>query len=276
MRACREAHGSDADRDRSGHGAALVYGRRRPWTAPFASGQVRIGELLSRGVEQERQRGRTRSPAARRSSFRAASPSPRPGCCSTRLDCPRRSPQQGRNTSVWSLSLDFAWPAQRLIVEIDGREWHTGRDAFQRDRRRQNALIDAGWRVIRFTVDDVRLFPDYVIAEILWALVPLNCRRDSNRPRRVVATRRDLGVGTGSRCRFDGQVPLSGCWVILARAPSSRSARCCGWPGTCRLFRDRAGGGVLGVGERGRKQRGLRAAAAGLQPLLGRQPQGRA
>jgi very-short-patch-repair endonuclease len=65
---------------------------------------------------------------------------------------------------------DFAWPEHRLIVEIDGREWHTDREAFQRDRRRQNALIDARWRVLRFTVDDVRLYPEYVIEEICKAL----------------------------------------------------------------------------------------------------------
>ena len=66
--------------------------------------------------------------------------------------------------------VDFAWPAARLVVEIDGYGPHSGRDAFQRDRARQNALVNAKWKVLRFTVDDVRNDSDRVIAEILQAL----------------------------------------------------------------------------------------------------------
>lgn len=47
--------------------------------------------------------------------------------------------------------VDFAWPEQRLIVETDGHETHGTRAAFERDRRRDQRLIRAGWRVVRFT-----------------------------------------------------------------------------------------------------------------------------
>jgi hypothetical protein len=66
--------------------------------------------------------------------------------------------------------LDFAWPELMVLVEIDGREWHIGRGPFQRDRTKQNALVQAGWLVLRFTVEDVRLRPAYVIDQIRRAL----------------------------------------------------------------------------------------------------------
>ena len=46
---------------------------------------------------------------------------------------------------------DFAWPEQRLIVEIDGWAAHGNRAAFERDRARDVAHALAGWRVVRFT-----------------------------------------------------------------------------------------------------------------------------
>jgi hypothetical protein len=46
---------------------------------------------------------------------------------------------------------DFALPDLRLAIEVDGRTPHTGRAAFENDRRRQNALTLAGWTVVRFT-----------------------------------------------------------------------------------------------------------------------------
>ncbi len=47
--------------------------------------------------------------------------------------------------------LDFAYPQRRLAIELDGREHHR----FDEDRRRQNALVLAGWTVLRFTWADV-------------------------------------------------------------------------------------------------------------------------
>ena len=65
---------------------------------------------------------------------------------------------------------DFAWVKRRVIVEIDGFKYHSDRAAFQEDRRRQNALVNAGWRVLRFTTADLLLRPDKVIAEVRAAL----------------------------------------------------------------------------------------------------------
>jgi very-short-patch-repair endonuclease len=38
-----------------------------------------------------------------------------------------------------------------VVCEVDGYEHHSGREAFTRDRERQNALVLAGWTVLRFT-----------------------------------------------------------------------------------------------------------------------------
>ncbi len=46
---------------------------------------------------------------------------------------------------------DFLWAEQRLIIEVDGYRFHGHRRAFERDRRRDQAHIAAGYRVIRVT-----------------------------------------------------------------------------------------------------------------------------
>jgi hypothetical protein len=49
------------------------------------------------------------------------------------------------------IKADFAWPDQRIVVETDGRKTHGTRQAFESDRRRDQRLTAAGWRVIRTT-----------------------------------------------------------------------------------------------------------------------------
>lgn len=63
------------------------------------------------------------------------------------LPLPWRTPTPGR--------VDFAYPEHRVIIECDGRRWHTRADAFEIDRRRDNLAQLAGWRVLRFTWGDV-------------------------------------------------------------------------------------------------------------------------
>lgn len=60
--------------------------------------------------------------------------------------------------------LDFAFPDIKLAVEIDGRAWHNSRQAFERDRWRQNDIVIAGWRVLRFTPTMLEQQPQLVVA----------------------------------------------------------------------------------------------------------------
>jgi very-short-patch-repair endonuclease len=62
--------------------------------------------------------------------------------------------------------VDFAWLGARLIVEADGFEFHRERSDYRKDRRRANAYCCLGWRLLRFTWEDIRLEPDYVVAAV--------------------------------------------------------------------------------------------------------------
>lgn len=66
--------------------------------------------------------------------------------------------------------VDFAYPAQHVIVEADSRRWHTREGDFEVDRRRDREAQLAGWDVYRFTWDDLRSRPDEVVATVRRAL----------------------------------------------------------------------------------------------------------
>jgi len=53
-----------------------------------------------------------------------------------------------------------------VIVEGDGRRWHTRVADFERDRERDRAAAVHGYRTVRYTWDDLRRQPDRVAAEI--------------------------------------------------------------------------------------------------------------
>ncbi len=60
-------------------------------------------------------------------------------------------PRPALNVMVAGYEVDVLWPAQRVIVELDGFEFHRTRDAFERDRIRDAALQLAGYVVLRVT-----------------------------------------------------------------------------------------------------------------------------
>jgi very-short-patch-repair endonuclease len=53
------------------------------------------------------------------------------------------------NARVCGYEVDLYWPAHRLVVEVDGYAWHSGRAAFERDRRKGIALAGAGIDLVR-------------------------------------------------------------------------------------------------------------------------------
>ena len=64
------------------------------------------------------------------------------------------------------LEVDFYFPAHNLVIELDGWETHRTRAAFKSDRRKDAALTSAGYRVMRFTYEDVVHEPDTVVARL--------------------------------------------------------------------------------------------------------------
>jgi very-short-patch-repair endonuclease len=66
--------------------------------------------------------------------------------------------------------IDFAFLAARLAVEVDGWAWHMDVERFRADRHKGNALMGAGWGLLRFTWHDLTGRPQYVVSEIRAAL----------------------------------------------------------------------------------------------------------
>ena len=81
-----------------------------------------------------------------------------------------RLPAPQTNVRVAGHEVDCHWHAERLVVEVDGYAYHAGRDAFERDRRRDTDLLAAGRRVIRVTWRRIVDEPEAVIAAIAQAL----------------------------------------------------------------------------------------------------------
>ena len=62
--------------------------------------------------------------------------------------------------------LDFAVVEKMVAVEVDGYGPHSDPEVFRSDRERQNALILAGWTVLRFTPWQIRNELDSVLRQI--------------------------------------------------------------------------------------------------------------
>ena len=62
---------------------------------------------------------------------------------------------------------DLYYPGERLGLEYDGG---THRASLAEDNRRQNRLLSAGFRLLRFTAGDVLRTPDLVVAQVRAAL----------------------------------------------------------------------------------------------------------
>jgi hypothetical protein len=62
---------------------------------------------------------------------------------------------------------DFYYPLQRLALEYDGS---SHRENLMYDNRRQNRMVDAGYRLLRFTAADVLSTPNSVVALVRRAL----------------------------------------------------------------------------------------------------------
>jgi very-short-patch-repair endonuclease len=69
------------------------------------------------------------------------------------------APQHGVVTRAQLLALGLdrdairymLWRVQRVIVELDSREFHDADQPFEEDRERDAELVAAGWRVVRVT-----------------------------------------------------------------------------------------------------------------------------
>jgi predicted transcriptional regulator of viral defense system len=77
------------------------------------------------------------------------------------------------------IKADFLWPEQRVIVETDGRRFHGTHQALERDPRRDQRAILAGWTPIRTTWRQVMNRPH----ELEQTIVRLVAAPPRSRPR---------------------------------------------------------------------------------------------
>lgn len=79
-------------------------------------------------------------------------------------------PRPTCNMTLWidgeKLIVDFLWEDRWVVVETDGAASHQTPVAFQRDRKRDQILVAAGYRVARATWDQVTHELDSVVARI--------------------------------------------------------------------------------------------------------------
>ena len=75
------------------------------------------------------------------------------------------------------IRMDGAYPERFVDLEADGRRYHGGQFPPRRaDSERDRQCSEAGWTVLRFTAEDIRLHPRTVADVIAAVLDPLRSR----------------------------------------------------------------------------------------------------
>jgi predicted transcriptional regulator of viral defense system len=97
---------------------------------------------------------------------------------------PRPTTQIPVETRLGTRWGDVGWEVWRLLLEYDGRVKYTDREALVREKRRHDAVVEAGYRLLRVSKEDLRGRPltDRVLAAL----------RPDDRPR--LRPRRDLRI----------------------------------------------------------------------------------
>jgi len=79
-------------------------------------------------------------------------------------------PRPQVNTRLLNYEIDFLWQESKLVLEVDGHAFHAHRSAFESDRRRDQVLVAAGYRVVRVTWRQLVWEPIAVISRVAQAL----------------------------------------------------------------------------------------------------------
>jgi very-short-patch-repair endonuclease len=64
------------------------------------------------------------------------------------------------------MRVDALWRERSLAVELDGGAAHSGLAAMKRDREREMALRSMGFRVVRYSWDQITRRPEQVTADL--------------------------------------------------------------------------------------------------------------
>jgi very-short-patch-repair endonuclease len=74
--------------------------------------------------------------------------------------------------------VDFAYPAARVVIEVDGYKYHSGRLRWERDLVRRNRLESLGWRVLNVTREQLDTDPAQV-TKLVAAFLPAQGSMDA-------------------------------------------------------------------------------------------------
>jgi hypothetical protein len=127
----------------------LARGRRR--------GAPRLRAILAPWRQRDRRQPRLRSLLEARVL---------PGLIEAGLPRPECNVKMRIDGHPRPLEVDLLWRERRLVIETDGEETHGTRAAFHEDRRRDQALVAAGYRTARVTWRQIEDEPKAVIARI--------------------------------------------------------------------------------------------------------------
>ena len=145
-----------------------------PLEAERALNEARIARLVSDPSlnEQFSRYPRHRGTAALKEATRTEPAFTRSEAERRAVDLIRRAglPAPEVNQRVEGYEVDLVWRDHNLIVEIDGYTFHSTRRAFERDRRRDQALVAAGWRVVRVTWRQLTERPEAIAVMLATAL----------------------------------------------------------------------------------------------------------
>ncbi len=83
-----------------------------------------------------------------------------------RAGLPQPQTQVAVDSHLGTFWADLGWPEFHVLVEYDGRPKYTDPEALVREKRRHDALVEAGWRVLRVTREDLRT-PDLLVRRLL-------------------------------------------------------------------------------------------------------------
>jgi len=70
------------------------------------------------------------------------------------------------NARLHGFTVDFFWREAGVVVEIDGYRWHSSRSAFERDRRKDAVMRDAGLSLTRLTWEAMDRRPLELVARL--------------------------------------------------------------------------------------------------------------
>jgi very-short-patch-repair endonuclease len=123
------------------------------------SPSVREQIMAKHGIVKPKQAGSSLSPYADRLG----------AVLDTRF--PSRMLREYRPIAGRKFRIDFAFPVEKVAIEFDGYRHHGfSRKGFRQGLYRQNILVSHGWRILRYTLTDVRDRLDEVLEEIAAAL----------------------------------------------------------------------------------------------------------